>query len=133
MKNALAFAAAGTLVLIGVGWYLGWYSVKTTKNSDGTHNVNIGIDDHKVKQDVEKGIEKGEKFAKDIEEKNSKGSDAPAGSADPSKLNSISPISPPKVEVPRFELPKASTTDTTTRDNDIPTFDLPPLKLPPGR
>src|ERR1051326_2192856 len=135
MKNALAFAAAATLALIGVGWYLGWYTVKTTKNADGTHNVNIGVDDHKGKADLKKGVEKGEKIVDDIEEREknrqSSGDTGTGSIPDTSKLNSITP---PKVEIPRFELPRGSATQTGTRDTEPPTFELPTIIIqPPGR
>src|ERR1700730_16232337 len=34
MRNILALLAAGALVVAGLGWYLGWYHVKSTPSAD---------------------------------------------------------------------------------------------------
>jgi hypothetical protein len=132
MKNTLAFAAAATLVLIGTGWYLGWYTVKTTKNVDGTEHVDVDVDSNKVRADVNKGIKKGEKIVHEIEDQSSapKGSgSASSSSAEPEPLDSINP---PKVSLPpRFQLPNPPAVPPVNASQpEIPKFDLPNIPVP---
>jgi len=61
MRNILAFLAALGLTVLGVGYYLGWYSVKSTVGTSGHRSVNIDINTNKIEQDVQKGSAKIEK------------------------------------------------------------------------
>ena len=57
MKNFLALLGGLVLVLICVGWYLGWYKVKQhTHNGEG--GVHISIDTGKIKEDLAKSKQK---------------------------------------------------------------------------
>jgi len=47
MRNLLAFLAAATLTILGVGWYLGWF-----------RTVNIELNTTKIKEDLNKGSQK---------------------------------------------------------------------------
>ncbi len=58
MRNILAFLAALALTVVGAGYYLGWYSVKSTLGAGGHRSVNIDINTNKLEQDVEKGAAK---------------------------------------------------------------------------
>jgi hypothetical protein len=58
MRNMLAFLAALTLVVAGLGWFLDWYKVRSATLPSGNHNVNIEIDSSKFYQDLQKGEEK---------------------------------------------------------------------------
>ena len=51
MRNLLAFFAAVTLTVVGVGWYLGWF--KTVK---------VELNTTKIKEDLNKGGEKVQQF-----------------------------------------------------------------------
>ncbi|HTU93731.1 MAG TPA: hypothetical protein VMF69_26865, partial [Gemmataceae bacterium] len=45
MRNMLALFGAALLTVVGVGWYLGWYKVRSQPASvPGQHSVNIDID-----------------------------------------------------------------------------------------
>lgn len=61
MRNLLAFVAAAVLTFLGVGWYLDWYRVKSSPADTGHHRMDIDINGEKIIQDVQKGVEKGEK------------------------------------------------------------------------
>ena len=47
MRNLLAFFAAVTLTVVGVGWYLGWFQT-----------VNIELNTTKIREDLNKGEQK---------------------------------------------------------------------------
>ncbi|HLN30939.1 MAG TPA: hypothetical protein VK395_24585 [Gemmataceae bacterium] len=84
MRNLLALFAAATLTLVGLGWYLGWYSVKEAPADDGHRSVNIDIDSRKIGQDLHKGEEKLQQaLDKNVKEDTSKQADS--GKSDKSK------------------------------------------------
>jgi hypothetical protein len=55
MRNLLALLAAAALAFGGIGWYLGWYEVKSEPSLTGHQNVNIDINSTKIIADVKKG------------------------------------------------------------------------------
>jgi hypothetical protein len=57
----LAFLGAATLTLAGVGWYLGWYDVWVKPSMGGHQKVDIDVNIPKIKEDINKGEEKGKK------------------------------------------------------------------------
>ncbi len=59
MRNMLALFAAGILTVAGLGWYLGWYKVRSQPASvPGQHSVQIDFDTHKIGTDLQKGEQK---------------------------------------------------------------------------
>jgi hypothetical protein len=59
MRNTLALVAAGVLAVAGLGWYLGWYQVKSTPMPDGHRAINIDVNGKKIAEDVNKEIKQG--------------------------------------------------------------------------
>jgi hypothetical protein len=59
MRNILALLAAGLLVFVGLGWYLGWYRVQSTPTNDGHRQINIDLNTKKIATDVSKGVSNG--------------------------------------------------------------------------
>src|SRR5215813_6712393 len=55
MRNLLALLAAGVLVFLGIGWYLGWYKISSTPGTDGHRQISIDLNTNKIKEDVNKG------------------------------------------------------------------------------
>src|SRR5262245_24792212 len=55
MRNLLALLAAGVLVFLGIGWYLGWYKISSTPGADGHRQISIDLNTNKIKEDVNKG------------------------------------------------------------------------------
>jgi hypothetical protein len=55
MRNLLAFLAAVTLTIAGIGFYLGWFRVLSTAESPGHKNVNIEVNTIKIGEDLQKG------------------------------------------------------------------------------
>jgi hypothetical protein len=72
MRNLLAFLAAATLTFAGVGWYLGWYKVKSDSAPTGHRKVNIDINSVKIGEDVEKGLQTGEQKLQGLLDKEKK-------------------------------------------------------------
>ncbi len=88
MKNLLALVGAAVVLVVGLGWYLGWYKVGV--NSNGT--VDGQVDLNKVKADIKKEKETVGEFIKEHE--NGKG--VPA-----------QPASLPVIELPPLPQPPA--------------------------
>jgi hypothetical protein len=59
MRNTLALLAAGVLAVAGLGWYLGWYQVKSTPLPDGHREIKIDVNGQKIAEDVNKEIKQG--------------------------------------------------------------------------
>jgi hypothetical protein len=73
MRNMLAFLGAAALTLAGVGWYLGWYDVLVKPSASGHQNVDIDVNIPKIKNDINKGKEKGkEKLQEALDTHNQK-------------------------------------------------------------
>jgi hypothetical protein len=51
MRNLLAFLAAVTLTVVGVGWYLGWFQT-----------IKVELNTTKIKDDLQKGEQKVQQF-----------------------------------------------------------------------
>jgi hypothetical protein len=58
MRNLLALAALGLIAFLGVGWYLGWYQVKTTPTADGHNKIEVDLNTAKIKHDVKDDVNK---------------------------------------------------------------------------
>lgn len=57
MKNFLALVGGLVLILAGVGWYKGWYSINR-QQQNGQSGLTIAIDTGKIKEDLADGKEK---------------------------------------------------------------------------
>jgi hypothetical protein len=49
---------AAVVTFAVVGWFLGWYQVRTTPGPDGHRAVNIDLNGAKIKEDLKKGEQK---------------------------------------------------------------------------
>jgi hypothetical protein len=59
MRNMLALFAAVVLTVVGLGWYLDWYKVRSQPASvPGHHGVGIDINTNKIGVDLQKGEQK---------------------------------------------------------------------------
>ena len=78
MRNMLALFAMALLTAIGLGWYLGWYKVRSQPASvPGQHSVQIDIDTKKIGADLQNGEQKIKRMIKDKTKDEAKPSDAP--------------------------------------------------------
>jgi hypothetical protein len=57
MRNLLAFVAALVLTVAGVGFYLGWFQVRTDTPHVGRRTVNIDVNTEKISDDLREGGE----------------------------------------------------------------------------
>jgi hypothetical protein len=51
----LTLLGAAVVTFAVVGWFLGWYQVRTTPGPDGHRQVNIDFNTPKISQDLSKG------------------------------------------------------------------------------
>jgi hypothetical protein len=58
MRNMLAFLAALTLTVGGIGWYRDWFHIQSQPTAPGTRSVEIDINTKKIGEDLRKGEEK---------------------------------------------------------------------------
>jgi hypothetical protein len=59
MRNLLALLAAVAIGVAGLGWYLGWFHVRSTPSTDGHQQISIDVDKKKIVADVKKGVQEG--------------------------------------------------------------------------
>jgi hypothetical protein len=84
MRNTLAFLGAAALTLAGVGWYLGWYDVLVKPSTEGHQRVDIDVNIPKIKDDINKGEEKGKKKLQEaLDNHKRKASGVDDGSSEP--------------------------------------------------
>ncbi|MBI2804944.1 MAG: hypothetical protein HYX68_08185 [Planctomycetes bacterium] len=55
MRNLLALVGAVVVLVVGLGWYLGWYQVGTEPSQDGHRKINVDVNTGKIKSDLNKG------------------------------------------------------------------------------
>lgn len=58
LRSLLTLLGAAVLTFAVVGWFLGWYQIKTTPGADGHRQVNIDFNGPKIAEDVSKGTKK---------------------------------------------------------------------------
>lgn len=73
MRNLLALLAAGLLVFIGLGWYLGWYRVQTSPSADGHRQINVDVNTKKIAEDVGKGVNRSKEAVRDFLDRDDNG------------------------------------------------------------
>jgi hypothetical protein len=87
MKNTLAFVAALALTVAGVGWYLGWFQVRTTPGTNGHETVNIDVNTEKVYHDLHEGedevLSKTKQHIEDMVEKSARDFPPPSSAKEP--------------------------------------------------
>jgi len=68
------------LVIIGLGWYLGWFHFSTTTGDDQKTHINITVDQDKIRGDEEKAKERlrdiGQKAKESAGDRSEKSKDA---------------------------------------------------------
>jgi hypothetical protein len=104
MRNLLAFFGAAIIVLLGLGYYLGWYSITQQKTDPGQtriqvdiHKEKIGQDVHKTAEKIEDAIDKNKQNTPNSDGKPSAGGNAPAAPAGDGSTSSTQPSKSSKV------------------------------------
>lgn len=58
MRNLLAFLAALTLTFAVLGWYLDWYTIRSSPSSAGQKSITVDINTQKIGEDIRKAEQK---------------------------------------------------------------------------
>jgi hypothetical protein len=58
LRSVLTLLGAAVVTFAIVGWFLGWYQVRTTPGADGHRQVEIDFNAPKITQDLSKGTAK---------------------------------------------------------------------------
>jgi hypothetical protein len=74
----LAFLAASSLTLAGVGWYLGWFQFTSQPASDGHRQISVDVNTNKASEDISKGAQ----TVQDLAEKHRKTDAEPQNTGD---------------------------------------------------
>ncbi|MBX9580766.1 MAG: hypothetical protein K2X87_10700 [Gemmataceae bacterium] len=83
MRNLLALVGAAVVGFAGVGWYMGWYTVKVAKSGDGTIQVQGNLDTNRVVQDAGEGAKRVGELIGSQGEKKADGPSSPANTPAP--------------------------------------------------
>jgi hypothetical protein len=82
MRNLLALLGLALVLFLGVGWYMGWYKIKTGPN------VSIDIDAKKVRHDVPNLLNEGKEKMHQLLDSD-QGEPAKAGKDQPGKSSAV--------------------------------------------
>ena len=58
MKNILALIGLVVVLVVGLGWYLEWFQVKSQPGSDGHRTFNVDVNTKGIVDDVKTGAQK---------------------------------------------------------------------------
>jgi cytoskeletal protein RodZ len=112
MRNMLALFAALILTVVGLGWYLNWYKVRSQPASvPGQHSVGIDINTNKISTDVQNAEQK---FQKMLENKAKEETDKAA--SDAKKTGDLMLPSPPSAPELKIDTGKGSALEVNTSD-----------------
>jgi hypothetical protein len=64
MRNLLAFVGAALVTFLALGWYLDWYRIQSIPTGPGRHGFHVDFNTHKITEDVQRGVSKGEEKLK---------------------------------------------------------------------
>jgi hypothetical protein len=79
MRNLFALIGILVVGVGGLGWYLGWYKVNVTKNSDGEIKIQTDVDTKKVSGDSSAFFQKvGQVVNEKVQEASQNNASAPA-------------------------------------------------------
>jgi hypothetical protein len=79
MRNIFALIGLLVVGLCGVGWYMGWYKVNFTKNTDGSLQIKTDVDTQKMTGDSSAFFQKvGQIVNEKIEQNGQNGTQPPA-------------------------------------------------------
>jgi hypothetical protein len=104
MRNMLAFLAAVTLTVVGVGWYLDWFKLHSVPASSGHRALSIDVDTSKIKHDIHQAEQK---IETKLADKNAPASGSSSNSQ--AKPQQKAPVDPPAPNVEDL-LPKINVT-----------------------
>ena len=78
MRKLLLFLALLAVCVVALGIYQGWFQFTKSDNGSGTVNVNLSIDENKMKEDAERAKEKAKSAGEQAKEKINDAKPAPS-------------------------------------------------------
>ena len=57
MRNLLALIGAVVVLVVGLGWYLGWYTLGTEPAGEGRQKITVDVNTDQIKNNLKKGSE----------------------------------------------------------------------------
>ena len=92
MRNLLALFGALVLGFGGVGWYMGWYTIRFGRTADGNIHLEADVDQKKVVHDTEDGAKQvGQLIGTQAERVQKAAKDTPP-------VNTPGPVTTPQVD-----------------------------------
>jgi hypothetical protein len=108
MRNLLALIGAVVVIGGGVGWYMGWYKLSVTRESDGNLQIKTDWDTNKATKDVTEGL-KNLSTAVENHKANDANTAPPAGTPGatpgpvaPAQSSPFNPLAPQTPELPKI-------------------------------
>ncbi|HEV3383810.1 MAG TPA: hypothetical protein VG097_03290 [Gemmata sp.] len=119
MRNIFALIGILVVGLGGLGWYLGWYKVNVSKNSDGSMQIQTDVDTKKVTTDSSAFFQKvGQMVDDKVNQNGQSGTTPPA----------TTPANTPANTQPANNTPPGNSLSLPS--NTLPSIPLPPLTPP---
>jgi hypothetical protein len=108
MRNLLAFLAAATLTVIGVGWYLDWFQFHSVPADAGHRRLSIDVNTTKIGEDLHEAEQKVEKKLAEKNKAGSVPSTLPGPVDPPPPIDPAAPAGDPLKKAINDALPKIS-------------------------
>lgn len=91
MRNLLSLVGFLVVAFLGLGWYLGWYSLGISTGEAGNAKISFDVNTNKIKDDGRKGLSKAGDFVESLKKDSSEGKTEFVGPTLPA--NGSTPIS----------------------------------------
>jgi hypothetical protein len=119
MRNIFALIGILVVGLGGLGWYLGWYQVNVSKNSDGSMQIQTEVDTKKVTTDSSAFFQKVSQMVDDKVSQNGQSGTTPPTTAPAHTPANTQPANNP-----------SSGNSLSLPVNTLPSIPLPPQSPP---
>jgi hypothetical protein len=106
MRNLLAFLAAVALTVAGVGWYLGWFQVRSVPSSGGQRSFTVDVNTQKIGHDFREAEAKVQKkLVEKSRDKPAPGKGVPGRRLRYPPEPAPTPTPPSAVDLPEVDVP----------------------------
>jgi hypothetical protein len=73
MRNTLALLAAIAVLVLALGYFLGWYDLVGVESNGAGHRLQIDVNTNKIKSDIDKGATKIKETIREFQEAGEEG------------------------------------------------------------